>query len=105
MGVGASRREALLALLAGNKRGGTKGLAEYRQQIDRIDRRIAGLLEERAEAVRRIGRVKRARGMPIEALEREQQVLRNVTRAARTLPPEAVKRIYERILEEMKALE
>ena len=105
------RRRTLLAGMLGGmaqpqeKDAGPRALAEYRQRIDAIDRRMVGLLEERAKAVRQIGRVKRQRGMPIEAPEREQQVLRNVMAAARSLPPESVKRVWERILTEMKSIE
>ena len=80
-------------------------LAELRERIDSIDLQIVSLLNQRADVVKQVGRLKRQAGMPVAAPQREQEVFRNVMGQAKSLPPEAVKRIYERIIGEMKAVE
>lgn len=50
-----------------------------RRRIDEIDRAIVRLLNERARYALAIGRLKRAQGMPIYDLEREEEVLDRVT--------------------------
>ena len=98
------RREVLLAVLAaGAGRGQT--LSEHRTRIDDLDRQIVALLNERAEVVKQVGRLKREAGQPVGAPSREKEVLHNVMAGARGLPADSVRRIYERILIEMKAAE
>lgn len=78
-------------------------LAECRDRIDDVDRRILGLLNERTRVVERIGAVKREFAMPIYEPKREDEVFRNVTESnGGPLPPEAVKRVFERIIDEMR---
>ncbi len=94
----------LLAVLAGGA-GRGETLSDYRARIDELDRRMVELLNERAEVVQRIGRLKRASGQPVSMPGREREVLRNAMAGARALPAPSVRRIYERILIEMKAAE
>ena len=83
-----------------------KALAERRAQIDAIDARLVSLLNERARIVQEIGRIKRQMNAPVSAPKREQEVLRNVRQHnTGPLSPEAVARIYERVIAEMTALE
>ena len=49
-------------------------LAEIREQIDRIDARIARLFEERMEACGRIGRIKKEKGLQVLDEGREAEV-------------------------------
>ena len=81
-------------------------LARCRVQIDDVDRRILDLLNERTRVVEEIGRVKRAAGMPIYEPKREDEVFANVTVSNRgPLPPDAVKRVFERIIDEMRKVQ
>src|SRR5437660_1217368 len=82
-------------------------LAEYREQIDGIDRQIVQLLNQRAAVVERIGHIKKEAKLPIAAPAREQQVLDHVLAAGREgpLPPATLRRIYQSILEEMRTWE
>jgi len=98
------RRDVLLALVA-TRAGHAQTLAEQRTRIDALDRQIVALLNQRAEVVQAIGRWKRQAGQAVTAPAREQEVLRNVMAEAGALPPESVRRIYERVLTEMKAAE
>ncbi|SRR6266545_1691490 len=81
-------------------------LAAFRERIDDVDRRLLGLLNERTGIVEEIGRVKRSARMPVYEPKREDEVFANVTSNNRgPLPPEAVKRIFERIIDEMRTVQ
>jgi len=81
-------------------------LSECRQQIDAVDVKIVELLNQRTEIVHEIGRIKRQFSMPIYEPKREDQVFRNVTsHNAGPLDAEALKRIFERIIDEMRTIQ
>jgi chorismate mutase-like protein len=81
-------------------------LDEFRVLIDDVDRRIVDLLNERTRVVEQIGRVKRHSDLPIYEPKREEQVFANITGHNRgPLSPEAVKRIFERIIDEMRSIQ
>jgi chorismate mutase len=82
-------------------------LTEYRVFIDELDRRIVALLNERTRVVEDIGRVKRDAEMPVYEPEREQQVFDNVRSVTNDDPlaQQAVRRIFERIIEEMRMIQ
>ena len=81
-------------------------LEEFRVVIDQIDRRIVALLNERTEIVECIGRVKRESQMPVYEPRREDQVFANIADANRgPIGNEAVRRIFERIIDEMRGIQ
>jgi chorismate mutase-like protein len=81
-------------------------LEEYRVLIDDVDRRLVALLNERTSVVQNIGRVKREAQLPIYEPKREDQVFANITGANQgPLTPEALKRIFERIIDEMRGIQ
>jgi chorismate mutase len=81
-------------------------LARCREQIDEVDRRLLDLLNERTAVVEEIGRIKRVMHMGIYEPKREDQVFNNVLTYNRgPLPPEAVKRIFERVIDEMRTVQ
>jgi chorismate mutase-like protein len=81
-------------------------LEEFRVLIDDVDRRIVALLNERTRVVENIGRVKRQTQMPIYEPKREDQVFANVSATNRgPLTEEAVRRIFERIIDEMRIIQ
>ena len=83
-----------------------KALAEWREQINALDRRLIDLLNERTRMVEKIGRVKRECSMPIYEPKREEEVLRNIAEHnAGPMPQEAARRIFERIIDEMRTLQ
>ena len=85
---------------------GRARLDEFRLLIDDVDRRIVALLNERTRTVEEIGRVKRAASLPIYEPKREDQVFANITDANQgPLTPGAVKRIFERIIDEMRTIQ
>jgi chorismate mutase len=79
---------------------------DWRQKIDEIDRKLVELLNERSRWVLEIGRAKRAAGLPLYQPEREQEILRNVEEAnTGPLPEAALRRLFERILDEARSVE
>jgi chorismate mutase-like protein len=81
-------------------------LEEFRVLIDDLDQRLVALLNERAQVVEEIGRVKRSTDLPIYEPKREEQVFANVTGSNRgPLSLEALRRIFERIIDEMRRIQ
>ena len=81
-------------------------LADCRKRIDQLDIRILALLNERTKIVEEIGRIKQELGLPIYEPKREDDVFNNVvTHNEGPLPPEAVRRLFERIIDEMRTLQ
>jgi chorismate mutase len=79
---------------------------EARAEIDRIDLELVRLLNSRARQVARIGTVKRELGTPIYQPDREEQIFARVVRANDgPLEDTAMKRVFERILDEARRLE
>jgi chorismate mutase len=75
--------------------------------IDELDRRITELLNERTRVVEDIGRVKRDADMPVYEPDREERVFANVRSVTSDDPlaQQAVRRIFERIMEEMRMIQ
>src|SRR5689334_21569035 len=81
-------------------------LEEYRVLIDEIDRRLVALLNERTRVVENIGRVKRGATLPIYEPKREEQVFANVIGSnGGPLTEEALRRVFERIIDEMRSIQ
>ena len=81
-------------------------LEEYRVLIDDVDRRIVALLNERTQVVEEIGRVKRESELPIYEPKREEQVFANITGSnAGPMSSDALRRIFERIIDEMRKIQ
>ena len=81
-------------------------LSDCRSRIDTVDRRLVALLNERTRVVEEIGSVKQQMTMPIYEPKREDEVFANVISSnAGPLTPEAAKRIFERIVDEMRTVQ
>lgn len=81
-------------------------LALHRRSIDEIDRKIVNCLNERASVVENIGNIKQQMTMPVYEPKREDDVFRNVTENnPGPMPSDAVKRVFERIIDEMRTLQ
>jgi chorismate mutase len=82
-------------------------LRRLRRRIDALDRRIVGLLNERTELARSVGRVKTADGRrAIRDVEREREVLLRATMAnIGPLPQAELLAIYRRLMAAARALE
>ena len=79
-------------------------LEACRQKIDSLDQRIVALIQQRAQVVEEVGRIKREAHLPVTVASREQQVIENAQGLAQggPLPAEAVGRIYQKLVEEMR---
>ena len=81
-------------------------LRECRDRIDDVDVRLIELLNERARVVERIGWLKQGQALPIYEPKREDQVFANITRNnTGPLSHNAAKRIFERVIDEMRRLQ
>ncbi|MGA6983301.1 MAG: chorismate mutase [Candidatus Sulfotelmatobacter sp.] len=81
-------------------------IADWRQKIDELDRRLVELLNERAQSAVEIGRLKRNTALPIYEPERERVVFENVREMNRgPLPEQDLVRIYERIMDVMRNIQ
>jgi chorismate mutase-like protein len=80
-----------------------KDLEKCRVRIDEIDIRLLHLLNERTAIVEEIGRIKQELQLAIYEPKREEQVFANIALHNQgPLPHDAVKRIFERIIDEMR---
>jgi chorismate mutase len=82
-------------------------LDELRDDIDRVDEVLVRLLNERARVACEIGRLKKDLGMQVYQPEREKKVLEHVRGIAVEGPlgPDAIARLFERIIDEARRLE
>ncbi|MBE0658171.1 MAG: chorismate mutase [Bryobacteraceae bacterium] len=81
-------------------------LDQYRIEIDSLDLRILDILNERTRIVEKIGAVKREASLPVYEPKREDAVYRNVlSHNQGPLSEAAVRRLFERIIDEMRTLQ
>jgi chorismate mutase-like protein len=81
-------------------------IADWRKQIDELDRRLVALLNERARAAQEIGKLKRNTNMPIYEPQREKTIFENVRQANQgPLPDSELRHVYERIIDVMRNLQ
>lgn len=81
-------------------------LADLRRRIDRIDKKLVALLNERAGLVVEVGKTKRGSGAPIYAPHREAEVLARVLAANQgPLPDRTIEGVYRELMSGSFALE
>jgi chorismate mutase len=81
-------------------------IEDWRDEIDALDERLVDLLNQRSQCCIEIGRLKRERGLPVYSPNREAQVLDHVAnRNGGPLESDAVRRLFERIIDESRRLE
>ncbi|MBA2303133.1 MAG: chorismate mutase [Acidobacteria bacterium] len=79
---------------------------ELRRRIDEIDRRLVDLLNARAACALAIGQAKKVAGMSVYQPDREAEVLTHVqTINQGPLDNGAMKRLFERVIDEARRLE
>ena len=82
------------------------GIDELRRRIDGIDAELVKLLNARAECALAVGQAKKAAGLELYQPSREADVLAHVQRInGGPLDDGAVKRLFERIIDEARRLE
>jgi chorismate mutase len=83
-----------------------KTVDDWRAKIDEIDRRLVELLNERSRCVVEIGQIKQSTGEALYQPDREKKVLDGVVGANHgPLPDAAIRRLFERILDEARSVE
>ncbi len=81
-------------------------LAEWRKKIDEIDFQLVELLNRRAQYAEEIGKIKHKLGMDAYSPEREEEVMQNVmSHNGGPLSSQAMRRLFERIIDESRAVE
>ena len=81
-------------------------LDRWRQKIDELDLQLIELLNTRAAYAKEIGKVKLDLGLEAYSPEREEEVMKNVTsHNSGPLSPQAVRRLFERIIDESRTVE
>ncbi len=79
---------------------------EWREKIDQLDKKLVELLNERAKYTDEIGKLKQEYGLDAYSPKREEEILRNVLHWNKgPMPVGALRRLYERILDESRKLE
>jgi chorismate mutase len=79
---------------------------DWRRRIDAIDDKLVELLNERANCSIEIGRIKMSRHIPIYDPKREDRILDRMSeRSPGPLTGEAVRRLFERIIDESRGIE
>ena len=81
-------------------------IEEWRRRIDVIDTQLMRLLNSRSACAVEIGRLKRVLGLPVYSPEREAEILERVMREnPGPLDATAVRRVFERVIDESRRLE
>ena len=81
-------------------------LTELRKNIDKTDREIVALLNERAKYALKISEVKEKLGLPVYDGAREKKVLDMIEEAnLGVIPGESIQRIFSLIIKETRELE
>jgi chorismate mutase len=78
----------------------------WRKRIDEIDQELVKLLNERSRCAVEIGHLKKILNLPAWQPEREAEILRNVVKSNDgPLDDAAIRRLFERVIDEARALE
>lgn len=81
-------------------------LDRWRKRIDEIDQQLVKLLNDRSRCAVEIGHIKKQLNMAAWQPEREAEILRNIVQSnGGPLDDGAVRRLFERIIDEARALE
>jgi chorismate mutase len=85
---------------------GMDELGDWRKRIDEIDEQVLKLLNERARCAVEIGHLKKKLNQPAWQPERELEILRHVVQSnSGPLDDAAIRRLFERIIDEARSLE
>ena len=81
-------------------------LSDWRRRIDEIDKKLVELLNERSRYALEIGNLKQEAKIPLYQPDRENEVLANAEHNnSGPLTDAAVRRLFERIIDEARAAE
>jgi chorismate mutase len=81
-------------------------LSDWRRRIDEIDKKLVELLNERSQCALEIGKLKQKAKIPLYQPDRENEVIENAERNnPGPLTDAAIRRLFERIIDEARAAE
>jgi len=81
-------------------------IEDWRDEIDRLDEQLVKLLNARSQCAIELGRIKRELGLAIYSPDREREVIAHVTGINHgPLDRDAVRRLFERIIDESRRIE
>jgi chorismate mutase len=81
-------------------------LKQYREQINRVDKKIVDSLNERAEVVLKVKRLKEENDVPLYDARREEELINNIVKYNRgPLYNDNIVQIFEAILRNVQILE
>lgn len=81
-------------------------ISDWRKRIDELDQKLVELLNERSRCVAEVGKLKRAAKIPLYQPEREREILERLERLnGGPLDNAALKRLFERIIDEARVVE
>jgi chorismate mutase-like protein len=81
-------------------------LSDWRRRIDEIDKKLVELLNARSQCALEIGKLKQAAKIPLYQPDRENEVVANAeSNNSGPLTDAAIRRLFERIIDEARAAE
>lgn len=81
-------------------------IADWRKRIDELDAKLVELLNERSRCAAEVGLLKRQLRKAVYQPEREREILERVAKLNRgPLSNDALKRLFERVLDEARVVE
>ena len=80
-------------------------LDQLRKEINKIDSRIAAQLVKRINVVIEIGMIKKSMGLSTYDAQREKEIESNIKKEDDSSINKALKNIYERIIDESRAIQ
>jgi chorismate mutase len=81
-------------------------ISDWRRRMDEIDKKLVELLNERCKCALEIGHIKQQANIPLYQPAREKEVLANAeTNNQGPLSHEAIRRLFERIIDEARSAE
>lgn len=81
-------------------------IEDWRARIDALDRKLLEVLSERAECAIAVGQLKSEQNLEVFDPERERQVIRNILQQNNgPLDDQALRRIFERVIDECRRIE
>lgn len=79
---------------------------DYRKEINRLDRELLRIFNQRADLALKIGAIKKQQGIPVYDPEREKRIFETMTRDnPGPLEDDAIVRLFERVIDESRRLE
>ena len=70
-------------------------IKKFRKLINQTDKEIIGLLEKRFLLAKKIIKIKKNKGIPIEDLEREKEIIHQLLKMKKKVPAGCIREIFK----------